>query len=113
MNIRAIADRIGMDYEGVMEDFCGDVSIVREKLLSFAGSDVSSSIDTCIADNDYAGARKLAHTLRKNAEKLGIKALAERAGRRVEVREEKIAGDWQETKELYLSIINAIKGASE
>lgn len=113
MNIRAIADKIGMDYEGVMEDFCGDVSIVREKLLSFAGSDISSSIDTCIAAKDYEGARKLAHSLRKNAEKLGIRSLAEYAGRVEEVSDDKIAGDWKDTKELYSSIINAIKGASE
>ena len=102
-----------MDYEGVMEDFCGDVSIVREKLLSFAASDTAESIDRCIGDKDYAGARKLAHSLRKNAEKLGIKALAERAGRVEEVSDEKIEGDWKETKELYASIINAIKGAAE
>ena len=78
MNIRAIADKIGMDYEGVMEDFCGDVGAVREKLMAFASGNIAESIDGCLGSGDYAGARKFAHSLRKNAEKLGIKKLAER-----------------------------------
>lgn len=113
MNIRAIADKIGMDYEGVMEDFCGDVGAVREKLMAFASGNIAESIDGCLGSGDYAGARKFAHSLRKNAEKLGIKKLAEQAGRLEEVSDEKMQADWQEAKELHASIVNAIKGVAE
>ena len=35
MNIKAIAGRIGMDYDNVIEDFCGDTGEIRKKLESF------------------------------------------------------------------------------
>ena len=102
-----------MDYEKVMEDFCGDVGAVREKLMAFASGNIAESIDGCLGSGDYAGAKKLAHSLRKNAEKLGIWKLAEQAGRIEEVNDEKVQADWHEAKELYTSIINAIKGVAE
>ena len=30
---KAIAEKIGMDYEAVMEDYCGDVSALKDKLM--------------------------------------------------------------------------------
>ena len=35
MNIRSIADRIGMDYEGALEDYCGDVGALSARLAAF------------------------------------------------------------------------------
>ena len=34
MNIRALAGKIGLDYEKTIEDFCGDVSALGAKLSS-------------------------------------------------------------------------------
>lgn len=102
-----------MDYEKVMEDFCGDVEAVRSRLQSFASSDTAVRISECIASGDYAGARKLAHTLRKDAEKLGLGELMTKAGRLEEVSDEKFAIDWPGVETLCITTVDAIRGKDE
>ena len=76
MNIKAIAERIGMDYENVMEDYCGDVAAVKERLLRFPSDTDLSALEGCVSSGDMDGIRREAHRIRKCAKKLGLGSLA-------------------------------------
>ena len=50
MNIKAIASRIGMDYDNVIENFCGDTSEVRKKLESFIDDCNFTALESAIEE---------------------------------------------------------------
>ena len=83
MNIKAVADKIGIDYEKTVEDFCGDVSALSSRLQAFASSNAIETLKTLQDKADAAGIKKLAHGIRKDAEKVGLETVA-KASRRVE-----------------------------
>lgn len=83
MNIKAIADKIGIDYETVLEDFCGDVSELGSRLQGFASSDVINGLKAALESSDHKAIKALAHEARNKAEKVGLKSIAKIA-RRVE-----------------------------
>ena len=83
MNIKAIADKIGIDYETVLEDFCGDVSELGSRLQRFAASDVITELKNALEAADHAHVKSLAHEARNKAEKVGLKNIA-KVARRVE-----------------------------
>ncbi len=79
MNIKALAGKIGMNYDSVLEDFCGDVTSIRAKVESLLSE---CSIDDLVAAykaGDEEGVKKAAHTIRKKAEKLGLELLIKAA----------------------------------
>ena len=112
MNIRAIAEKTGMDYEAVMEDYCGDVSILKEKIMAFPASADLSQLEKSIKEGDTDGVRKEAHRIRKAAEKLGMKELARLASLLEEVDGEKAKTDFEELRAARDSIC-AVIGAAE
>ena len=52
MNIRSIADKIGMDYDTALEDFCGDVSAISSKLLSFPEDNSIDALEAAVDSKD-------------------------------------------------------------
>lgn len=90
MNIRAIADKVGLDYENIIEDFCGDVKALREKLSSFTETITLEDLKASIEKKDYDGARKAAKAIRKGAEKVGLKDLVKAAQYAEEAKDEKL-----------------------
>lgn len=83
MNIKAIADKIGIDYETVLEDFCGDVSELGSRLQGFASSDVINGLKKALEAANHTEIKSLAHGIRNKAEKVGLKNIA-KVARRVE-----------------------------
>ena len=79
MNIKAIASRIGMDYDNVIEDFCGDTSEVRKKLESFITDCNFTALESAVEQNDEELIKKCAHKVKKTGEKLGLTDLVKYA----------------------------------
>ena len=61
MNITSFAEEVGIDYESVIEDYCGDTAALR--------GDIEAK--------DEDSVRKLAHAIRKKAEKIGLESMAQ------------------------------------
>ena len=108
MSIRSISGRIGMDYDSVIEDYCGDVPALAEALRAFPSGTEEEELRKSIGNEDWDGARKAAHTLRKRAEKVGLKDLAEKASLLEEVSGEKMPGDFLQLEALYREICGII-----
>lgn len=79
MNISAIAKRIGMDYDLVLEDYCGDVSLISSKLASFVKDCNFKALEDKKAAGDEDGLKAEAHRIKKLAEKMGITPLLKAA----------------------------------
>ncbi len=109
MSIKSLADKIGMDYESVLEDFCGDVSALKEALRSFSSSHDEDALKNSVEKMDKEGVKKEAHRIRKSAEKLGLENLKVAAARLEEVNEEKVPSDYKHLKEIYDATLKAIK----
>ncbi len=75
MNISAFAKRIGMDYDLVLEDYCGDVSLISSKLASFVKDCNFATLEAKKAADDEDGLKAEAHRIKKLAEKMGITPL--------------------------------------
>lgn len=78
MNIRSIADRIGMDYEGVLEDYCGDVRALSARLAAFPSECQVEKLTKAASEGNGDEARAEAKRIRKLAEKIGLGDLAAR-----------------------------------
>ena len=83
MNIKAISNKIGINYENTLESFCGDVSALSAKLEEFASSYINEKLKAALNSGNIEELKKLAHETRKAAEKIGLDVIA-RASRRVE-----------------------------
>ena len=105
MNIKALAGKIGLDYEKTMEDFCGDVSALGSKLKGFAAACNVDELKAAMDDNDIAAIKKAAHAIRKASEKVGIAPLAKAASRVEEAEDAKIASACQTLIEKYNEVI--------
>lgn len=81
MNIKAIANKIGLDYENALEDFCGDVSELSSRLQKFASSDVVNELKKSFENGDHANIKKIAHSVRNSSEKIWLTNIAKIAGR--------------------------------
>ncbi len=90
MNIRAIAGKVGLDYENIIEDFCGDVKTLSGKLSSFTDSFTLEDLKAAVEKKDYDAVRKAAKVIRKGSEKVGLKDLAKAAEYVEDAKDEKI-----------------------
>ena len=75
MNIRSFADAAGIDYERLMDEFCGDTKALSTSIRSYLDtcdlpSLVKSVKDKSVKDGDEEAVRSSAHRIRKCAEKL-------------------------------------------
>lgn len=90
MNISSIAKRIGMDYDLVLEDYCGDVSLISSKLGSFLSDCNFEALKESKRANDEAKIKSEAHRVKKLSEKLGIMPLSKAAALLENAKENKI-----------------------
>ncbi len=109
MSIKSLAEKIGMDYESVIEDFCGDVSALKNALKAFPSSGNITALKECVANKDSEGIKREAHRIRKSAEKLGLGELKTAASRLEEVNAEKVPGDADHLERLFESAVKAIE----
>ena len=75
MNIKAIANKIGMDYEGALEYYGGEVHLLQAKLDSFISDADFDSLKSAVDSNDEAAVKAQAHKIRKIAEKVCLRNL--------------------------------------
>ena len=104
MNIKAIASRIGMDYDNVIEDFCGDTSEIRKKLESFISDCNFTALESAVEQNDEELIKKCAHKVKKTGEKLGLSDLVKHAAMLEEAKSAKLATTFAALKTEYKKI---------
>ena len=75
MNIKAIADKIGMDYEDALEYYGGEVNLLQAKLDSFIADADFASLKAAIEADDEENVKAKAHRIRKIAEKVCMRNL--------------------------------------
>lgn len=109
MSIKSLAERIGMDYDSVIEDFCGDVSALKDSLKAFHEAEDINNLKKAVESMDIEGIRKASHKIRKGAEKLGLGELRTAAARLEEVNAEKIPADAEHLEKLHAEILKAIE----
>ena len=109
MNIKALAGKIGLDYEKTIEDFCGDVSALGSKLKGFSSACNIDELRNALSENNTAAIKKAAHAIRKASEKVGIAPLAKAASRVEEADDAKIASACQTLIEKYSEVIAFIE----
>lgn len=110
MNIRSIADKIGMDYDAALEDFCGDVSAISSKLLSFPEDNGIGTLEAAVDSKDAETAHKAARALRKSAEKLCLTRLAEECSKVEKSDVDGLEGAYIPLRSLYISIASILEG---
>lgn len=79
MNIKAIASKIGLDWENALEYYGGDINMLKEKLSSFESDTSFSELKKAVEDGNEELIQKGAHKIRKAAEKVGLNKLAKLA----------------------------------
>ena len=70
MNIRSFADAAGIDYERLMDEFCGDTKALSTSIRSYLDTCDLPSLVKSVEDGDEEAVRHAAHRIRKCAEKL-------------------------------------------
>ena len=76
MSIKSLAERIGMDYDSVIEDFCGDVSALKDSLKAFHEAEDINNLKKAVESMDIEGIRKASHKIRnEHLEKLHAETL--------------------------------------
>ena len=75
MNIKAIAGRLGMDYEDALEYYGGEVSLLQAKLDSFIADVDFPSLKASVEAEDEEAIKSKAHKVRKIAEKVCMRNL--------------------------------------
>jgi len=104
MNIRAIAKQIGMDYDNVLEDFCGDVSAIKAKLENYIEDASFSGLTSIIDKGDTAEVKKAAHKVRKASEKLGLTVMAKYAAVLENSKEDKMQSAYETLEKEYRKV---------
>ena len=113
MNIKAIASRIGMDYDNVIEDFCGDTSEVRKKLESFITDCNFTALESAVEQNDEELIKKCAHKVKKTGEKLGLTDLVKYAAMLEDAKSGKISTSFEVLKNEYNKISEILQKEEE
>ncbi len=72
MNLKALAGKIGLDYDKTVEDFCGDISTLKEKVQSFSVDCDIDEFEDALKTGDEPLIKNIAHKIKKAAEKIGL-----------------------------------------
>ncbi len=76
MNIKAIAEKVGLDWEEALEYYGGDIAMFKEKLTSFEKDSDFPCLKKAMEEKDEQAITKCAHKIKKAAEKIGLKKIA-------------------------------------
>lgn len=113
MNIRSIAKSIDMDYDSVLEDFCGDVQSITAKLESYLSDCDFDSLRAAIEKEDAEAVRKGAHRVKKCSEKLGLKAMEKYAATLENAKSDRIAGAFEPLEKEYNKVKEVLEKKDE
>lgn len=113
MNIRAIARSIDMDYDEVLEDFCGDVQAITSKLESYLDDCAFESLEEAVEKEDATLVKKGAHRVRKCSEKLGLKAMEKYAGTLENAKSDRIASAFEPLAKEYAKVKEVLEKKDE
>lgn len=104
MNITTFCETLGIDYDNIVEDFCGDMGALRAAIEDYGNLARSAQLKETVASGDDGKIHTLAHSLRKGAEKLSLKELARLAGK-LETCEKERRASLVEPMEKELSVL--------
>ena len=113
MNIKAIAGRIGMDYDNVIEDFCGDTGEIRKKLESFISDCDFAALRSAVESGDGEDIRKKAHKVKKTGEKLGLTSLVKCAALLEDAKNGKVASAFSALEKEYTKVADILAAGEE
>ena len=113
MNLKSMAGKIGMNYDSVLEDFCGDVSSIREKVESLLQECSIDDLVLAYSNGDEEGVRKAAHDIRKKAEKLGLQVLIKAALQLEEAKPGRLAAPYENLVKEFEKIKSVLSSNQE
>lgn len=108
MNIKSLAKKINMDYEGLMEVYGGDVSLIFDKINNFENETAFSALAEAIQAEDKESISKAARKVKKVAEKLSITPLYD-AARALQHADDNFYTLFSNVENEYKKVIAAIK----
>ena len=107
MNIKFIADSIGLDYEQALEYVGGDIGGLKDKLMSLEEDSHFKDLEAAILENKSDAIAKEAHKARKAFERVCLYNLASLAGK---VEETKSGSTiYKELKDEYDKVLKILK----
>lgn len=109
MNVKAIAGKIGLDWEEALEYYGGDINMLKEKLTSFEDDTSFDALRKAIEEKDSEMVAKGAHKIKKASEKVGLKNLARIAGELENSKGLKETPLFLELEKEYQKVITALK----
>lgn len=109
MNIKAIAGKIGLDWENALEYYGGDIGMLKEKLASFEKDTAFDELRKAIEQKDSEMVIKRAHKIKKAAEKVGLNTLAKKAGELENAKGLKEMPAFLELEKEYRGVVNALR----
>ena len=109
MNIKAIADKIGLDWEEALEYYGGDIAMLKERLASFEADTSFPELKKAVEDKDEERIVKGAHRIKKASEKVGLNTLAKIAGELEEAKGLKEMPIFLELEAEYQKVVKALK----
>ncbi len=83
MNITNFARKLGLDYEKIVEDYCGDMQALGQDIISFPSLCRLDEVENALKHGSADEVHRIAHRMRKAAEKLSLDEIS-RLSRRLE-----------------------------
>ena len=102
-----------MDYDNVIENFCGDTGEVRKKLDSFTSDCDFPALKEAVESGDEENIRKRAHKVKKTGEKLGLSSLVRCAVLLEEAKNGKVASAYSALEKEYTKVADILAGGEE
>ncbi len=109
MNIKTFAKKTDIDYEKVMEDFCGDTAALKKAIETFADRQAFDSLLKAIEEKDEESVKALSHRLRKEAERLSLSECSKLCRKLEESPSDKYRGFLSPLSKEFDSIISALE----
>lgn len=107
MNIKFIADNIGLDYEQALEYVGGDIGGLKDKLMHLEEDSHFKELEAAIEKNNAEAIAQTAHKARKTFERVCLNNLASLAGK---VEETKNGSSvYRELKDEYDKVLRVLK----
>lgn len=108
MNIKFIAEEIGLDYEQALEYVGGDIAELKGKLMTLEKDSEFAKLEEAVEKDDPEEIARCAHKARKAFERVSLGKLATLAGRVEEARNGN--GSYKELKSEYAKVVGILNG---